>query len=518
MKWLKPDQTVDASSEAPAPSAKRRGIFRRLRWPHIDLDLSKPGQRLKFFAFLLAILVVLVGMLIGGLLGYEYTESAEFCGTTCHSMDPQWTRFQASPHTNVLCAECHIGPGASFFVKSKIDGLRQVYAETFGTYHRPIKSPIHNLRPARDTCEGCHAPTTFKDNIVKINMHFDNDEKNTPIMNTLILKMGGWSESKGLSKGIHWHITSKVYYIAADEQRQVMLWVGVEQEDGSLVEYFSRDMIGMAQTNFVEKAREEGQARLMDCIDCHNRTAHDIPSPQKMVDRAIEDELISSDLPYIRAKAVALLSATYASEEEAMSAIDGLADFYQVRGGGNQAALTTAGEETQAAIETIKRIYATTNFPAMNLNWQVNPSNERHTPFLGCFRCHDGNHVNAEPGAEQKTISIKCNLCHTVPIVGRGEERIVEAPVLVGAAPESHSDFRWTIEHRSTTEGQKVECLNCHGQGFCNNSACHNLSHPEDMAFTHAQEVRKLGGQVCYNCHQNITCTRCHPAGIINLP
>jgi len=524
MNWLKPKKLTGESPEpTETPSKEKSLLLRWMRWPHINVDLANPLQRLKFIFFLLGVVFVLVGMLVGGMAGYEYTESAEFCGTTCHSMDPQWTRYQASPHTNVLCAECHIGPGASFFVKSKIDGLRQVYAETFGTYHRPIKSPIHNLRPARDTCEGCHSPTTFKDNIVKTNLHFDNDRNNTPIMNTLVLKMGGWRETTGDSKGIHWHITSKVYYLAADEQRQVMLWVGVEQPDGSLKEFYSRDMIGMAQTNFVEKARENGEIRQMDCIDCHNRTAHDIPSPQKMVDQAIEDGLISRDLPYIRSKAVDLLSVTYADKDEAMSAIDALSDNYQANGIGKQlASLSLDNKKLQSAIDEIKRIYTITNFPDMNLNWQANPNNDRHTPSLGCFRCHDGNHINPKGDDEtgnKELISVKCNLCHTVPIVGRGDEQIVEAPVIVGAMPESHSDFRWTIEHRNITEEQtKEECLNCHGQGFCNNSACHNLSHPEDMAFSHAKEVRKLGGQVCYTCHQNVTCTRCHPAGIINIP
>ncbi|NIV28881.1 MAG: cytochrome C, partial [Anaerolineae bacterium] len=100
-------------------------------------------------------------------------------------------------------------------------------------YERPIKSPVHNLRPARETCEECHTPNSYTDNIIKTIRHYDNDEANTPLQSTLILKMGGWRESAGISEGIHWHITNPVYYIPADEQRQVMLWVGAEQEDGS---------------------------------------------------------------------------------------------------------------------------------------------------------------------------------------------------------------------------------------------------------------------------------------------
>ena len=52
--------------------------------------------------------------------------------------------------------KCHIGPGAGWFVRSKLSGVGQVIAVTFNTYPRPIPTPVHNLRPARETCEQCH--------------------------------------------------------------------------------------------------------------------------------------------------------------------------------------------------------------------------------------------------------------------------------------------------------------------------------------------------------------------------
>ncbi len=431
-------------------------------------------------------------------------------------MKSEYARYEKSPHANVECAKCHIGPGASFFVKSKIDGLRQVYAVLANTYSRPIKGPVHNLRPARETCEECHRPTSYKDNIIKIKQHYDNDEANTPVVSTLILKMGGWQEKTGVSEGIHWHITNPVYYIAADEQRQVMLWVGVQQDDGSLKEFYARDALNMAWGSFVEDARKEGRIRLMDCIDCHNRAAHYIPSPQEAVDEAIKLGLISRELPYIRAKAVEILTPAYTSKSDGISAIDGLLDFYRV---GYPEVYRTRQKEIGAAITELKEIFSSTNFPDMNLNWQTNPNNARHRPALGCFRCHDGKHVNVDKaGNEVETISVKCNLCHTVPIVGRGGDTLVDAPVIVGTVPDSHADFRWTIEHRTITKGEQETCYQCHGQGFCNNGVCHNLDHPENMLFTHADEYRQQGDQVCYTCHQDILCSRCHPGGIISNP
>jgi hypothetical protein len=331
--------------------------------------------------------------------------------------------------------------------------------------------------------------------------------------------MGGTNENTGTSHGIHWHVSNEVYYLPLDEQRQVVAWVGVKQDDGSMLEFYSRDLIGMGQTSIVEKARESDQIRQLDCIDCHNRTAHYIPYPEQMVDRAITDGLISRKLPFIRSKAVELLSQSYESESEAFAAFDSLADYYKVSLV-STSGLPSASLETDVkdAIAVMKRIYTETNFPDMKLNWETNPDNEKHTPFLGCFRCHDGKHLTIDAAGNEKTISAECNLCHTVPIVGRGTDLLVEAPVIIGSVPDSHAEFRWTIEHRNITDAEKQTCLDCHGQAFCNNGACHNLSHPVDMLFTHAQEYRQRGEQACYTCHQDIFCVRCHTTDVIKNP
>ena len=491
--------------------AIRKSLFKKFRWPIISIDLGKPAQRWKFALSLFGLFIVAIGFLIGGIQGYVYTESSEFCGTTCHMMYPQAERYEQSAHAKVECTKCHIGPGVKPFIDSKIEGARELYMMVTNTYHRPIKSPVHNLRPARETCEGCHSPTSFTDNMIKTIHRYDDDKENTPVTTTLILKMGGVNSLTGESKGIHWHVSSEVYYIALDEQRQVIAWVGIVQPDGTIKEYYSRDLIGMGKTAFVEDARAKGEVRKLDCIDCHNRAAHYIPYPEQSVDEAIEHGLISADLPFIRKNAVELLGSEYESNEQAFAAIDDLKDEYK----------SSDPKKVAQAVETITRLYESTHFPEMLLNWQTNPNNERHTPTAGCFRCHDGNHVlvNSAGTGSEEVISVKCNLCHTVPIVGRGSETIVEAPVIVGGAPASHDDFRWTVAHRTVTDADKQECLNCHGQSFCSNGACHNLSHPEDMAFTHAAEVKRQGSeQVCVTCHQNVTCTRCHPAGIIKNP
>ena len=79
-----------------------------------------------------------VNLILGSLFTYQavdYMDSVTFCGKTCHTvMQPEYAAYQNSPHSRVDCVACHIGPGASWFVQSKLSGVGQVFAVTFNTY------------------------------------------------------------------------------------------------------------------------------------------------------------------------------------------------------------------------------------------------------------------------------------------------------------------------------------------------------------------------------------------------
>lgn len=145
-------------SRAIQPSRAKRG-FHSLK---ILIDVSNSRHRSILILSLIGGLIVISGLLLSGYAVYKYTESSEFCGTLCHTMFSQYARYQSSAHVNVACADCHIGPGADHFVKSKIEGVQELIAQVTQTYQRPIKSPVENPRPARETCETCHTPTSFR--------------------------------------------------------------------------------------------------------------------------------------------------------------------------------------------------------------------------------------------------------------------------------------------------------------------------------------------------------------------
>lgn len=93
--------------------------------------------------------------------GEEYMDSTQFCGQNCHTvMTPEFTAYQTSPHARVNCVECHIGPGASRLVRSKLSRVRQVFAVTFHNYSRPIHAPVRYLRPAGSAIGPSVSPAT----------------------------------------------------------------------------------------------------------------------------------------------------------------------------------------------------------------------------------------------------------------------------------------------------------------------------------------------------------------------
>ncbi|RMF21590.1 MAG: cytochrome C, partial [Deltaproteobacteria bacterium] len=204
-------------------------------YPRIDLNL--PGHRkvLMIVAGAICLMIPFVGFM--SYEGYHYTDSNEFCGRVCHQvMKPQYVAHERSPHSRVECATCHIGRGASWYVKSKLSGLRQVKAVLLDSYPRPIPPAIRELRPARETCERCHWPQKFYGNqLITIN-HFAADEASTPRPIQMMMKTGGNDPSVAPPSGVHWHMAlgHTIEFIATDEALQDIPWVrATDHETGA---------------------------------------------------------------------------------------------------------------------------------------------------------------------------------------------------------------------------------------------------------------------------------------------
>lgn len=336
--------------------------------------------------------------------GVEYMDSAQFCGATCHSvMAPEYAAYLDSPHSRVACVECHIGPGAPWFVRAKISGVRQVFAVAFKTHSRPIPSPVKQLRPARETCEQCHWPQKFHGDKFLVRTKYADDEKNTRTTTVLVLKIGGRTAQGSVGiHGRHLDTTERIGYVAIDGRRQVIPRVTYVDDGGKTVEYVSTEVKPTPE----QIARSE--TRKMDCMDCHNRPTHAFELPERAVDRAMSDGRISPELPFVKKKAVELLRAEYPDRTTAAERIaSGLNEFYKSRYPETYASHRALVE---IAIREVQSIYKRNVFPDMKVVWGTHPNNIGHEDFLGCFRCHDDNHKSADG----RVISQDCSACHTI--------------------------------------------------------------------------------------------------------
>ncbi|MBI9068762.1 MAG: NapC/NirT family cytochrome c [Salinivirgaceae bacterium] len=361
------------------------------------------------FIFGTLLFVLLTG--VGSYQLYHYSESVEFCGKVCHeAMKPEYVAYQNSSHAKVTCAQCHIGSGAEWFVKAKISGMYQVYSVLANKVPRPIPTPIENLRPARETCEKCHWPEKFYENSLRSEKYFIADENNTEWDIHLEMKLGPKVSSMGLSEGIHWHINQniKIEYAYTDKKREVIPWVKyINLETGDTIIYNDQnDLLG-------EGALDTLETRTMDCMDCHNRPAHNYLTPSKFMNAAIANGTVPKELPEIKQVSMGLLHAQYTNTDSALQTISNELSSYYLE---NYPEIIKEKPEllTKAIAGVIKGFNANI-FPEMNVTWDAYPDHIGHMEFNGCFRCHNNTHESASG----KIISRDCKLCHS--IIAQGE-------------------------------------------------------------------------------------------------
>jgi len=322
-------------------------------------------------------------------------------------MEPEYTVYQRSPHAKVVCVECHIGPGAQWFVRAKISGMRQVLAVATNSYSRPIPAPVEHLRPARDTCEGCHWPEKFSGKKVKTFTHFTNDNQTDPEVTEIALHIGGHNPVTGAFEGIHWHVSKdvEIKYLPADKRRLAISKVKVKRPDGSEDEFVNESIEA--------PEGEEFEWRTMDCIDCHNRPTHIYDMPEERVDFGLLSKKINPEIIGIREDSLAVLTMEYNTREEAEAQMtNNLLELQTKRHGidyvtRNEADLRKAGEYL---LET----YMGNVWPNMNIKWGTYGSHlghQRAEEGWGCWRCHDDEHQNANGD----TIPQDCALCHDEP-------------------------------------------------------------------------------------------------------
>ena len=455
------------------------------------LDLSNPRHRYALFGTFLTIILFLGLSAVGGYESYHYTDSVVFCGTTCHTvMEPEYTAYQNSAHARVACVSCHIGPGAEWYVRSKINGAYQVYSVLFDKFSRPIPTPVRHLRPSQDICEQCHWPAKFWGEQLASRVHFSEDEKNTRREIDLLIKTGGGGQH-GINKGIHWHMNTanKVFYVAKDEKRQVIPWVKTVGPNGEVVEYVS------TENPLSPEQLKKAEVRQMDCMDCHNRPSHRYLPPGRALDPSFQAGKISTELPYIKRVAVEAMVQPFTTTAEAERGIERhIRDFYAKA---YPSVLKDFEAKLRDAIAEVQRVYRQNFFPQMRVNWQGYPENIGHKEFPGCFRCHEGKQVSKDG----RVIRNDCAACHDFLERRKGGAFVRAEATAAFAHP-------WKLGGKHA----EVLCGTCHTGGPMKPATCrgcHGI----------AQLGVPMAGMQCKECHRKeqvikplASCSTCHPA------
>lgn len=487
------------------PTRRRRLRLRRPRMPR-----SRRG--------LVALFLILgglgVGLTFGASAAIGWTETADFCGR-CHEMGPELAAYEAGPHRDVACAECHVEPGVGGWVKAKVNGTKQLVQVITGLYPKPVPPPDHsNLPPVTDSCIRCHSTDRLAPTSVVTTTGYAEDEANTREFIGLMIRPGG-GDAFDVNRSVHWHVLQDVEFIAADENSQKIEYVKVTRPGGAVEEYLSQDQIrdGADVRPDIARVRTERPARRMDCLECHNRAGHPIPNPRKGIDQSLLSARLDPTLPFLKREGMALLVADYPTVDAADSAIASLRGFYDLH---YPAIADQKAAQINSAVVELQRLYRLVAMPDMKVSARTYPDNLGHTDFPGCFRCHDGGHYLVKNGvATKQAIPATCDTCHTFPQLGPGV-----ASIPYGKPPSTHDDRLWVFNHRNVATGIDPggqSCGQCHAKDYCEN--CHKtgaitVKH-DDMLLNHAATIRISGNAACAYCHQRPYCARCHSEAVL---
>ncbi len=441
----------------------------------MNLRIGRRGLMMGTTTLLVVGLIGVAVLLAAGITAWEYSNSNAFCTNVCHAVHPEEPKAHAAAsHARVQCVECHMGRlGTLHLMVLKTTHVNELWGMIAG-YERPTQG--HTMRPASDNCEGCHWPSMRHSDTVRLKYRYADDVKSTETRYKMTLHTGSGEAREGTSKGIHWHIAQHMTFAAIDSKAQRIPLIQVKGADGKTQTWFD------ATAGVTRQEADKLPMRRLECADCHNAAGHPFENPADMVDEAIQRGGIDRSLPSIKARALTIIGTAKAdvvhgSEEERGQQIDKLIAAAAPKGD-----LTPEAKKAEAAFaKEMRRILLATSFSAKDIDWKKFPDNLGHKNFPGCFRCHDGKHLDDKGQA----VRLQCTLCHALPEVVREDgARSVASTVSPDLEPPpSHGEPNFMHEHRSKMDNT---CTMCHGPikfgkdggSFCSNPACHGRKWP----------------------------------------
>lgn len=525
------DEPIDETEVAPeTPAPTRRGFRARVvdaAWGLVKRWTPRPKTVGGALALIFGTLAVGVAVTLGGMEVVHYSESVAFC-TLCHTMEPQDKSYHTSAHANVAtCGQCHVTPTVAGFVKAKLEGTRELKNLVFNTYPIPIPPIEHAKMPlSENTCLNCHQVSSLGGNTgpnrLVLRTTYADDQNNTRKDLAVVLRPARAGAEDAL--GVHWHIENPMVFTTTDNREQsIDSVVYTDPRTGQERTFIAvgkiRDSSNAALD--VQRMMERDHVVQMQCISCHNREGHDIPSAGNAVDDAMLEGRLDPTLPFLKKKAVEILSGPWTTAEQDLAEIAQLPAWYAAE---YPLVARQKADSVQKSTEELTRLYKQLVTPGMETGPGTYPSNLGHQSGTGCFRCHDGAHYEVvDKVVTQTTIPSNCDTCHTFPQL-TGPEAPPEAqkisaimePVPLGPRPADHNTGLFAFDHAGKTtslNGIGTSCAACHQPSYCED--CHASGainvHHDEMLYNHAASMRLANGpKACAVCHQPEYCAQCH--------
>ena len=314
-------------------------------------------------------------------------------------------------------------------------------------YERPLAATT--LRPARDSCEGCHWPAVNHDDKVAPRSTTSADAKNTEMRTRLIVHTGGGEAREKATRGIHWHVDQNVEYVSDDEQKRTIPWVRITGKDGKSTTYFdASSKVGRADMDQKTEARgwSAPTATMPPGIRSRTRpTASTTRSPKAGSTAASLDQgARAGDHREGRRRCTARWRSRSRSSSRSSPTPRPRATL--------KPASRAEAKFAQAMLEILKL----SEFEAKDLTWKSFPNHVGHKDFPGCFRCHDGKHFNEKGEA----IRLQCTLCHDIPqVTVNGTLKTVQSTMSPAHAAGQPRGAELDADHRKADDS----CTMCHG-------------------------------------------------------
>ena len=146
-------------------------------------------------------------------------------------MHPQFTAWQAAPHSEVTCTQCHVGEGARALVRAKLAGTRRLFHDL--TNQIQTDPGVADMRPAL----GPAAIVTGRAAILATSSRSSDGrgrrrqlgDRDDPAM-----FVGGPGRPTSSGRAIHWHADPdvRIEFVSTDHERQTIPYVRLVAKDG----------------------------------------------------------------------------------------------------------------------------------------------------------------------------------------------------------------------------------------------------------------------------------------------